>query len=140
MSALLSSETAAAPASLADRLGICVSALCLVQCLALPVLLVAAPAASLWRGEVVHLALLAVVIPVSVVAFAGGYRVHRDARVLWPAAAGLVLLAGAAALDLMALAGPWMVAAVSIPGAAALIGAHLANLRLRRRACLHSRR
>lgn len=140
MSAVLPTENFRAPAGITDRLGICISALCLVQCLALPVLLVAAPAVALWRGELVHLTLLAAVIPVSILAFGRGVRVHRQARVLWPAAGGLLLLTGAAAVDLMELAGPWSVAGISVVGAALLIGAHLGNLRLRRRVCLQPQR
>lgn len=48
MSAVANSEKAAISSGLFDRLGIAASAFCLLQCLALPVLAIFAPLASIW--------------------------------------------------------------------------------------------
>ncbi|NCO19990.1 MAG: MerC domain-containing protein, partial [Gammaproteobacteria bacterium] len=60
--------------TLLDRLGIAVSAFCMVQCLALPLTLMFAPLAS-WgvlSHDLFHLVLLAVIVPVSSLAFLFG--------------------------------------------------------------------
>lgn len=119
-----------------DRLGIAISTLCLLQCLALPVLLVAAPmlSAGLLSHEAFHLVLLAVIVPVSGLAFGLGFHRHRDSRVWWPAGAGIALLVAAAWLEHQKLWPPLAIAAVTSMGGVCLIIAHWINLRPRRRA------
>ncbi len=136
MAAVLNTRKSTPIAAILDRLGICVSTVCLVQCLVLPVLVVVTPLASLgFLGEeAFHFALLAVILPIALIAFALGYRTHRSGPVLAFGVAGLAAVAFAAlAHDLL---GPLGTALVTSAGGVALIGAHLRNLRLRRNICL----
>ena len=82
----------------ADAFGMLLSALCMLHCLLLPAL-VAYGIGGLVVGldtEWTHLLLLAVVIPVSGVAFIGGWIRHRRVAVLALGIAGVALLALAA--------------------------------------------
>lgn len=122
---------------LLDRAAICVSAACLVQCLLLAVVVVAAPVVSLgfFGSDVFHLLLLAVIVPLSVTAFVFGYRVHRNRRLLIPGIIGLALVLAAAALE-ATLLGPLASASVTSAGGLLLIAGHWLNLRHRRRVCI----
>ncbi len=126
-----------AAGSVLDRAGIFVSAFCLVQCLVLPVLLLASPLTSLgFLGhEAFHLVLLAVIVPVSVGAFSLGYRVHRNRTMLIPGLAGLALIAFAAVFghDLLGNLGSALLTSV---GGLLLITGHWINLRRRRQCAL----
>lgn len=72
-----------------DRLAVLLSGLCLLHCLALPLLLAGLPVLGGLGGEHFHVQMLAVVLPVSVVAFALG---HRSLRIIGLGAIGLSLL------------------------------------------------
>lgn len=80
-----------------DRLGISLSGLCVVHCLAVPALLIALPRVSLGglEGEWVHVALLAAAIPVSSTAFWRGLRLHGCAYPSAIGGMGLAILAAA---------------------------------------------
>jgi len=114
-----------------DRLGIGVSAFCLIQCLALPLALVFAPLATagLFAHEAFHLVLLAVIVPISGLAFAFGFSRHRNARMWIPAGAGFAVLLGAAALEQVHAVDPVWVAALTSVGSVCLIVGHVLNLR-----------
>jgi hypothetical protein len=75
-----------------DRTAVALSGLCLLHCLALPVLVGMLPFAGQFGDAHFHLQMLAVVVPVSVLAFAMGYRKHGSLRVLLGGAIGLGLL------------------------------------------------
>ncbi len=123
-----------------DRLAICVSGLCLVQCLLLPLLVVLTPLMSLgiFGEEIFHLVLLGLIVPVSLAAFALGYRVHRNRQMLIPGLAGLlvVILAAVFEHDMTALG----TALLTSLGGVLLITGHWLNLRSRRQACLAPQR
>ncbi len=121
------------PVSWLDRLGIGVSAFCLLQCLALPVLLVAAPSlsAGFLSHEVFHVVLLAVIVPVSGLAYTLGYLSHRNPRIWVPAAAGLAFLVLAVWLEHEHALPPLGVAAVTSIGGILLIIGHVLNLKSR---------
>jgi MerC mercury resistance protein len=83
-------------ATLFDRIGIVLSGLCVVHCVALPLMLpfvttVAAFAHSEWT----HLALALLIVPTVAFSAWSGYQQHKEASVIWLLAAGtaLVLLA-----------------------------------------------
>jgi hypothetical protein len=124
-----------------DRLAICVSAACLAQCLLLPVLVVVTPLVSVGflADELFHLFLLLVIVPVSLVAFALGYRMHRNSGLLVLGGIGLVLVVAAAIFEATVLHG-LAAALVTSLGGMFLIAGHWLNLRQRRRACLQSPR
>ena len=121
------------PVSWLDRLGIGVSAFCLLQCLALPILLVAAPtlSAGLLSHEAFHVVLLAVIVPVSGVAYTLGYLKHRNPRIWVPAALGLAFLVLAVWLEHEHALPALGVAAVTSIGGILLIIGHVLNLKSR---------
>lgn len=77
-----------------DSLGILLSGLCIVHCLALPLLLSLLPffGESVFGGHGFHEMLLLFVVPLSLVALGFGYRRHHDLRVLAYGTLGLGLL------------------------------------------------
>lgn len=93
--------------------------LCLVHCLALPMLLVAAPtlAGLAWLPHEFHLMAFAFAVPTSAVALMMGYRRHQRTRPVLVASAGLALLGlGALGADgtaetLLSLAGALLLGA-----------------------------
>jgi len=118
-----------------DALGMGASALCLVHCLGLPLLIAALPAiaARIDLGEGFHLAVLLFALPVSGFALIEGWRRHRGLAPLFVGAAGLALLAlGLAFENRVAIE-----TGVTVAGSLLLAGAHIANWRRRpaRRTC-----
>lgn len=125
-----------ASTSLLDRLGICVSALCLVQCLLLSLTLLLAPFAYLGilGSDWFHAALLIVIVPIGLAAFWQGYRRHGRLGLVLVGMAGLVLLLIAAVLEMAQL--PVLAAsALTALGGVLLMVAHWLNLRSSRGVC-----
>ncbi|WP_293643732.1 MerC family mercury resistance protein [Sphingopyxis sp. RIFCSPHIGHO2_12_FULL_65_19] len=132
----------AARPRLADLMGLALSLSCLLHCLALPLLLLLAPALSRWIAlpEGVHAAILMLALPAAAIAMRDGWRRHRRIVPAMLAAAGLGLLA----LGLLAHEG-WMAAAdpeaadrmLTSMGALVLAAAHLLNWRWRHRGGAH---
>lgn len=137
MAAVFDNEQTDRSGSSLDRAAICVSALCLVQCLLLPVLVVVSPMASLglFGDELFHLALLGVILPLSLAAFVLGYRTHRNRRMLVPGLVGLVVITLAAVLEGGVLGHLGSALMTSVGGLLLILG-HWLNLRDRRRVCL----
>jgi len=75
--------------------------------------------------------LLAVILPISGLAYTLGYLRHRNARIWLPAALGLAFLVTAAWLEHEHVLPPLGIAAVTSFGGFLLIIAHLWNLRSR---------
>ena len=128
----------AARPRLADLTGIALSFTCLIHCLALPLLLLLAPALSRWitLPEQVHAVILLLAVPAAVIAMKDGWRRHRRVLPGLLAVAGLALLAAglAAHEGWIAAADPeaadrWLTSV----GALTLAAAHLLNWRWRHR-------
>ena len=84
------------PESFADRIAIALSGLCILHCLALPVLLLLVPILDETSVEHFHVQALVFVLPVSVYALLRGYRWHRRRVLLVTGLIGIgLLLAGA---------------------------------------------
>ena len=126
----------AARPRLADLTGIVLSFTCLIHCLALPLLLLLAPALSRWIAlpEGVHAAIMLLAAPAAAIAMRDGWRRHRRVVPAVLAVAGLSLLA----LGLSAHKG-WIIVvdpesadrlSTSV-GALTLAAAHLVNWRSR---------
>lgn len=66
----------AAPTPVFDGLAISLSGLCVLHCLALPVAVAALPALTVFAGEGVHLAMILLAVPLSLLALVshGGWR------------------------------------------------------------------
>jgi len=141
-----------------DRTGVAVSVLCAVHCAIAPVLLIALPTlGGIWVHPLAHLIIAALVLPVAGFALRGGFRLHRTRWVFAMGCVGIALVLLGAILPY--LSGPVDGAAagacvdqccpslvvdeatgtetlhippatiVTAIGGAALIAAHLANLR-----------
>lgn len=77
-----------------DKLAVALSAICLVHCLALPVLLTLAPISGsfLIEDELFHLLMLVVIVPISLIALTIGCRQHKDTATLVLGGLGLGIL------------------------------------------------
>ena len=118
-----------------DGLAVGASALCLVHCLGLPLLIAALPAVAgqIGAGEGFHLAVLLFALPTSGFALIEGWRRHRGLAPLFVGGVGLVLLAAGLAF------GNWAAVetGMTVAGSLLLAAAHVANWRRRtaRAAC-----
>ena len=106
------------------------SLLCLIHCLALPLILAALPAMSsvLPISESFHLWVLAFAIPASCAALFAG-RARHGAR--WPLLLGIAGL-GLLAVGAILFGSTPMETPTTVAGSIALVAAHVANWRLRR--------
>ena len=76
-----------------DKAAVILSGLCLVHCLALPVLIAILPFVDALGDEHLHAELLLAVIPISVFAFVIGFRRHRSLTVVAVGVLGMAVLA-----------------------------------------------
>lgn len=111
-----------------DRFAIGLSSLCLVHCLATPLVLLVLPALSLGFAlpDSFHTWMLLTAIPVSILALRSGHRHHRQILPAIAAFTGLSLL-GCGAL---VIATAKLELLVTVAGALCLAGAHYWNARL----------
>lgn len=116
---------------LLDKAAVTLSGLCLLHCLAMPVVLAALPFFNEISTGHLHAELLIIVIPVSVFAFLSGYRTHGNRMVLALGTLGLVILTigGTYAHSHYGLAAD---RALTIAGSLILAVAHFRNSRLSR--------
>jgi len=107
---------------------VALSGLCLLHCLALSLVAVAAPmvVGLGFDGGWTHVVMLALVIPLSAVALPRGYREHRRNAVLWLGGAGITLLVLGATLG-HHVYGPAADTALTMAGAVGLGLAHVMN-------------
>ena len=108
-----------------DATGIALSTLCLVHCLAVP--LVATGALAWAASESIHLGLTAALAVVVVAVAQSSYRRHGQPVVPALLAGGLALLVAAATVG-EALGGE---TALTVVGSLVLVAGHAVNLRLR---------
>ena len=111
-----------------DFLGIGLSMLCLIHCLALPFLIAFAPVLlrTLPGDDVTHRTLAVAIGFVGILAFRSGYRVHRRRWLLFVFVAGLLLVSVAAILGDAVLTS-YGEAAITVCGGLMLVSAHLVN-------------
>ncbi len=111
-----------------DQAAIGLSALCLIHCLAFPLIVLALPVA----GEIlpnqwwVHPAIFLLAAPMATVALVRGWRQHRDHRPIVIGGVGLSLLG----VGLMAAEGSTAEIVFTVAGGAVVATAHLLNRRL----------
>lgn len=111
-----------------DGAAVLLSALCLLHCLALPLIVAGLPLLAQYSDTHLHAQVLVVVIPLSVAALGLGFRHHRKAWILWAGAAGLaILVAGATVAH--ASFGARVDSIVTVCGSIVLAVAHYYNSR-----------
>lgn len=112
-----------------ERAAVGASALCLIHCAGLPLLLAALPALSklIALPDSFHVWVLGFAVPTSGAALFLGYRGHRAWSPLFAGGIGLASLSAGA---LVLLGGPFETP-VTIAGSLCLVSAHVANWRLR---------
>lgn len=121
--------------SFSDRFAIAVSGLCVIHCLAFPVLLVLLPSlSSLGLGEEhFHQWLLYAIIPSSIIALGLGCKKHKRYNILATGLLGLAIIcfAGFFGHDLVGETGE---KALTVLGSVIIIWGHVQN----HRACKHN--
>jgi uncharacterized membrane protein (DUF485 family) len=128
-SSIASAPQATAPVrSRADSIGMALSLLCMVHCLAFPLLLSFAPAVMklLPGDDVTHRCLTVGIGFAGLLAFCPGYRQHRRAWILILFAAGMTLISCAALLGEGVLTS-FGEAAITVGGSCLLVAAHWFN-------------
>lgn len=115
-----------------DGAAVGLSGLCLLHCLALPLVVGVLPALVPLVDGHLHSQMLVIVLPLSIVAIGIGYSRHRNFRVVIAAAAGLLLLVIGATVAHSSL-GIAADRVFTISGAIVLAVAHFYNGLLSRR-------
>jgi len=115
---------------LLDLLGLVLSALCLVHCIALPLVLIALPALASFGHDDhhhwLHMALALVLVPLAFASLLPGYLRHRRTAVMAGGALGVAAVLVGALLE--GWLGESAATALTIAGSLCLIGAHWINL------------
>jgi len=75
-----------------DNVAVTLSALCLAHCLALPLVVAGLPFLAQYSEGHLHAQILVVVLPLSTLALALGFRHHHNLRIILGGAAGMLLL------------------------------------------------
>ncbi len=112
-----------------DRIGIWLSGVCMVHCIATPVLLLMLPMFTLAKSEWIHVVLACVLPLITVAAFIPGYRRHGDWKIFVFGFVGLVLVAFAA-FDPFKILNEITESLVTTVGGLSLISGHIRNRRL----------
>jgi hypothetical protein len=110
-----------------DRAAVVMSGLCLVHCLAIPFALLLGPIASQWLTSSetqVHWILLALALPISLVALWRGFRRHRSQFTFVLGMLGLLLMF----IGVSHLLGESWEIALTVIGVTALLIAHVRNM------------
>lgn len=123
-----------------DKLAVAISSLCVLHCIATPLLLIAVPSlasASMLSDETFHRVLLFFVIPIGAVALTIGYSHHKQIKVLAAGIVGLTLLSTpilieASGLDHEVL-GETGEVYITVLASFIIVAAHFINFNLRKR-------
>lgn len=118
------------PRGMLDLLGLSLSGLCLVHCIAFPVVLAVLPAAAVVSHDAhhhwLHVVLALVLVPIAFASLLPGFLRHRRSTVLYAGALGTAAIAAGAFLE--ASLGAGLANAITIAGSMSLVGAHWLNL------------
>lgn len=128
-----------ASSSYFDRIAIVLSTVCIVHCLAMPLVLALLPVAAITFGDDAHFhaVMLWLVVPTSVAGFAMGYRVHRRMGIVAAGGAAVLVLAAAAICGHNSWR-PAVETTVSVLASLVLAAAHWRNFREVRRLHRHA--
>jgi len=126
---------------ISDKLAILLSSLCVIHCLLTPLLIIALPSlasVSILSDETFHQILLFFVLPIGATALALGYRHHSSKQVAAAGAAGLALLSSPLIVEWVGLGhevlGEHGEVIITVLASFIIVGAHVANYRLRKNA------
>lgn len=122
---------------LMDMAGVLASTLCMVHCLALPILVLLLPvlAKPLMEHDIVHIGLAGFVLAFCLMAFVPGYIRHRDLRLLYIGALGISLVFFATFVA--RYWGEIVEACVITAGNTIIIFGHFLNRKLLSKCCKH---
>ena len=109
-----------------DGAAVGLSALCLIHCLALPLLVAGLPFLAQFSEGHLHAQMLVVVLPLSIVALGLGFRHHRNVPIVATGVVGMIILALGATIAHEQL-GIMADRAFTIVGALILATAHFYN-------------
>lgn len=109
-----------------DGTAVGLSALCLIHCLALPLLVAGLPFLAQFSEDHLHRQMLVVVLPLSIVALGLGYRHHRSTRIVFAGVVGMLTLVVGATVAHSSL-GLTADRVFTIAGALILASAHFFN-------------
>ena len=118
----------------ADKSAILISALCIAHCILPPLLILFSPVIAgmaFFAEESVHLWLVGLVLPISVIAIGGGFLRHRNSLTLITATLGLLIIVVAAIFG-HDVFGHEAEVVMTIIGSVILVYSHVRNIRLRR--------
>jgi len=121
-----------------DRIAISLSAICIVHCLTVPLVVTLLPVAALGLGgeSHFHAVMLWLVLPVSVIGLVMGYRVHHRARIVALGIVGILVISVASTVGHV----QWPVSAeiiVSMGGSLLLVAAHWINFAVVKKVHVH---
>ncbi len=121
-----------------DRIAIALSTVCIVHCLAMPLLVAVLPIAAISLGDNAHFhtLMLWLVVPTSVVGFGLGFRVHRRSGIVVAGGVAVAILAAVALWGHSAW-NPVAEVAVNVAASLVLASAHWRNFREVRRLHRH---
>jgi len=122
-----------------DIIGILVSGLCVVHCVALPILVIFLPAivtAFLPEEDLTHKILFSLIIGVAALAFIPGYKFHKQIKPLMWLAVGMVMLI-IATFFMHDFYGHQLEPVCAIAGSLCIITAHYLNHRSCKHCCQH---
>jgi len=109
-----------------DGAAVGLSALCLIHCLALPLLVAGLPFLAQFSEGHLHLQMLVIVLPLSIVALGLGFRHHRNMKIVLGGVVGMLILVVGATVAHTEL-GLSADRAFTITGALTLATAHFYN-------------
>lgn len=117
-----------------DRVAITLSGLCVLHCLALPLLIVSAPFLAQFSEGHLHAQMLVIVLPMSAIALTMGFRRHQSRTIIaWGIVGMLLLVVGGTVMH--ARFGIVADRLFTICGAIILAVTHWHNSRFGRRHC-----
>lgn len=122
------------PSNWLDWAAVGLSALCLVHCLALPLIVAGVPLLAQFSEGHLHAQMLVVVLPLSIVALGLGFNRHRNTRIVAAGTVGMLTLVIGATVAHSQL-GLMADRAFTVVGALVLAGAHYFNSIRSRQAC-----
>jgi hypothetical protein len=122
-----------------DHVAIGLSAICIVHCMAVPIIVALLPLAAVTfaAGTHFHAVMLWVILPTSLMGFALGIRIHRRLRIALVGTIGLAIIVFAALFAHDAWP-TWAELLVSVIGSMTLAFAHWRNFSEVRRAHRHA--